>query len=84
MKEFQQNNEYGDKIVFAVIDGSNNEARGISFKVNDLPFIYFYTNGESNKSKYKYRPKDEKNISKEKLELFIKEALKGNVVKEDL
>ena len=84
MKEFQQSNEYGDKIVFAVIDGSNNEARGISFKVNELPFIYFYTNGESNKSKYKYKPKDEKNISKEKLELFIKEALKGNVVKEDL
>ena len=34
--------------------------------------------------KYKYKPKDERNISKEKLELFIKEALKGNVVKEDL
>ena len=69
---------------FALIDGVNNEARGISFNDNDLPFIYFYTNGESNKSKYKCKPKEKENLNKEFLELFIQEALKGNDVKEDL
>jgi len=82
MKEYKQNNE--NDMVYAYIDGTKNEARGISFNENDLPFIYFYTNGESNKSKYKFKPSNEENINKEHLELFIKEALKGNDVKEDL
>ena len=84
VKEYKKSLENEDKIVFAVIDGSNNEARGLSFSENDLPFIYFYTNGESNKSKYKYKPKNEDDITKESLELFINEALKGNDVREDL
>ena len=82
IKEYKKENE--DKMEFALIDGAKNEARGISFKETDLPFIYFYTNGESLKSKYKYKPKDDENVTKEKLELFINEALKGNDVKEDL
>ena len=86
MKEYKEKNENenNNDIIYAYIDGSKNEARGISFKENELPFIYFYTNGESNKSKYKFKPKDEEKINKEHLELFIKEALKGNDVKEDL
>ena len=84
VKEYKQNIEIEDKMVFAVIDGSKNEARGVSFKENELPFIYFYTNGESNKSKYKFKPNDTEKVTKEHLDLFIKEALKGNDVKEDL
>ena len=82
MKEYKEKSQ--NDFVYAYIDGSKNEARGISFTENDLPFIYFYTNGESNKSKYKFKPKDEEKINKENLELFITEALKGNDVKEDL
>ena len=82
VKEFKKENE--DKMIFAVIDGAKNEARGISFNEKDLPFIYFYTNGESNKSKYKYKPKSEDKMTKEYLELFISEALKGNDVKDEL
>ena len=84
VKGYRQSIENEDKMVFAVIDGSKNEARSISFNENDLPFIYFYTNGESNKSKYKYKPNDNEKVNKEYLDLFIKEALKGNDVKEDL
>lgn len=71
-------------IVYAVIDGARNEARGFTFKESELPFIYFYTNGESIKSKYKFKPKEKENMTKERLDLFIKEALKGNDMKEDL
>ena len=84
IKEFKENNEISKNMDFALIDGVNNEARGISFNENELPFIYFYTNGESNKSKYKCKPKEKENLNKEFLELFIQEALKGNDVKEDL
>ena len=82
MKEYKKGNE--DKIVYAVIDGVKNEARGISFNEKDLPFIYFYTNGEVNKYKYQFKPKTDDKVTKEYLELFITEALKGNDVKEDL
>ena len=84
IKEFKENSEVASNMVFAIIDGVNNEARGISFNENDLPFIYFYTNSENNKSKYKCNPKEKENLTKEYLELFIQEALKGNDVKEDL
>lgn len=71
-------------ISFVVIDGANNEARNITFKENELPFIYFYTNAEINKKKYKYIPKEKEKISKEDLDLFIKKILKGNFNEEEL
>ena len=77
----ENNNE---NIVYEVIDGARNEARGFTFNQSELPFIYFYTNGESIKSKYKFKPKEKENLTKERLDLFIKEALKGNDMKEDL
>jgi hypothetical protein len=77
----ENNNE---NIVYEVIDGARNEARGFTFTESELPFIYFYTNGESIKSKYKFKPKEKENLTKERLDLFIKEALKGNDMKEDL
>jgi len=84
MKEYKKSLGGEGKIKFAVIDGDKNEARGISFKKEDLPFIYFLTYGETTKSKFKFKPDDKEKINKEQLELFIKEALKGNDVKEDL
>ena len=84
VKEFKETSEIKDTMTYAIINGDKNEARGISFKEEDLPFIYYYTNGEQTKSKYKFKPKEEEKITKEYLELFIKEALKGNDVKEDL
>ena len=85
VKQYKEN--LGDKntFEFAVIDGANNDARGIQFIESDLPFIYFYTNGEKNKSKYMYKPEDKgEEISIEHLEKFIKETLKSNDVKGDL
>ena len=85
VKQYKDN--LGDKntFEFAVIDGANNDARGIQFIESDLPFIYFYTNGEKNKSKYMYKPEDKgEDISVEHLEKFIKETLKSNDVKGDL
>ena len=83
----QYKNNLGDKnnFEFAVIDGANNDARGIQFIESDLPFIYFYTNGEKNKSKYMFKPEDKgQDISVELLEKFIKDTLKSNDVKGDL
>ena len=85
IKEYK--NSLGDKnnFEFAVIDGANNDARGIQFIESDLPFIYFYTNGEKNKAKYMFKPEDKgEDISLEKLENFVKETLKSNDVKGDL
>jgi hypothetical protein len=84
VKEFKDTSEIKDNMIYAIINGDKNEARGISFKEEDLPFIYFYTNGEQTKSKYKFKPKEMEKITKEYLELFIRESLKGNDVKEDL
>ena len=82
IKEYQKMHK--NDISFVVIDGANNEARNITFKENELPFIYFYTNAEINKKKYKYIPKEKEKISKEDLDLFIKKILKGNFNEEDL
>jgi hypothetical protein len=85
VKQYREQLEDKTKIDFAIIDGANNEARNIQFDENDLPFIYFYTNGEKNKAKYKFKPEENsEDISLEKLELFIKETLKANDAKEDL
>ena len=85
VKQYKGNLEDKNKFDFAVIDGANNDARGISFIESDLPFIYFYTNGEKNKAKYKFKPEDKgEDITVELLEKFIKETLKSNDVKGDL
>ena len=85
IKQYKEKLEEKNKYEFAVIDGANNDARGISFIESDLPFIYFYTNGERNKNKYLFKPEDKgQEISVEKLEIFIKETLKSNDAKEDL
>ena len=85
MKQYKETLENKNSMVFAVIDGANNEARGIQFEEKDLPFIYFYTNGEKNKAKYMFKPEDiGEDISLEKLENFVKETLKSNDVKGDL
>ena len=85
MKQYREKLEDKTKFDFAIIDGANNEARNIQFDENDLPFIYFYTNGERNKAKYKFKPEENsEDISLEKLEIFIKETLKANDAKEDL
>ena len=85
VKQYREKLEDKTKFDFAIIDGANNEARNIQFDENDLPFIYFYTNGERNKAKYKFKPEENsEDISLEKLEIFIKETLKANDAKEDL
>ena len=85
IKEYKEKLEDKNSLFFAVIDGANNEARGIQFDENDLPFIYLYTNGEKNKAKYKYQPEEKgEDISVEKLEKFIIETLKYNDNREDL
>ena len=85
IKQYKESLGDKNKFEFAVIDGANNDARGISFIESDLPFIYLYTNGEKNKSKYMFKPQDKgEDISVEKLEKFIKETLKSNDVKGDL
>ena len=85
IKQYREKLEDKNKFEFAVIDGANNEGRGIQFDENDLPFIYFYTNGEKNKSKYKFKPEEKsEDISLEKLEIFVKETLKANDAKGDL
>ena len=84
IKQYKETLENKNSLVFAVIDGANNEARGIPFEEKDLPFIYLYTNGEKHKTKYKYNPEKKEEISVEKLDLFIKETLKTNDAKEDL
>ena len=84
----QYKESLGDKnnnFEFAVIDGANNDARGIQFIESDLPFIYFYTNKEKNKSKYMFKPEDKgEEISALLLEKFIKNSLNSNDVKGDL
>ena len=84
----QYKESLGDKnnnFEFAVIDGANNDARGIQFIESDLPFIYFYTNKEKNKSKYMFKPEDKgEEISALLLERFIKNSLNSNDVKGDL
>ena len=76
----QYKESLGDKnnnFEFAVIDGANIES--------DLPFIYFYTNKEKNKSKYMFKPEDKgEEISALLLERFIKNSLNSNDVKGDL
>ena len=85
VKQYKNNLGDKNKFEFAVIDGANNDARGIQFIESDLPFIYFYTNGEKNKSKYMFKPEDKgQDISVELLEKFIKDTLKSNDVKGDL
>ena len=85
MKQYREKLEDKTKLDFAIIDGANNEGRGIKFDENDLPFIYFYTNGERNRDKYKFKPEEKsEDISLEKLETFIIETLKENDAKEDL
>ena len=84
IKQYKETLENKNSLVFAVMDGANNEARGIPFEEKDLPFIYLYTNGEKHKTKYKYNPEKKEEISVEKLDLFIKETLKANDAKEDL
>ena len=82
IKEYKK--ETKRDITFLVMDGANNEARDLEFNIEDLPMIYFYTNAEKNKGKYKYNPNEREEISKEYLEKFIKESLKENDVKEEL
>ena len=85
VKQYREKLEDKTKLDFAIIDGANNEGRGIKFDENDLPFIYFYTNGERNRDKYKFKPEEKsEDISLEKLETFIIETLKENDAKEDL
>ena len=85
IKQYKESLGEKNKFEFAVIDGANNDARGISFIESDLPFIYLYTNGEKNKAKYMFKPEDKgEDISVEKLEKFVKETLKSNDVKGDL
>ena len=85
VKQYKNNLGDKNKFEFAVIDGANNDARGIQFIESDLPFIYFYTNGEKNKSKYMFKPEDKgQDISVELLDKFIKDTLKSNDVKGDL
>ena len=85
VKQYREKLEDKTKLDFAIIDGANNEGSGIKFDENDLPFIYFYTNGERNRDKYKFKPEEKsEDISLEKLETFIIETLKENDAKEDL
>ena len=85
VKQYREKLEDKTKLDFAIIDGANNEGRGIKFDENDLPFIYFYTNGERNRDKYKFKPEEKsEDISLEKLETFIIETLRENDAKEDL
>ena len=85
VKQYREKLEDKTKLDFAIIDGANNEGRGIKFDENDLPFIYFYTNGERNRDKYKFKPEEKsEDISLEKLETFIIDTLKENDAKEDL
>ena len=85
VKQYKNNLGNKNNFEFAVIDGANNDARGIQFIESDLPFIYFYTNEEKNKSKYMFKPEDKgQDISIELLEKFIKDTLKSNDVKGDL
>ena len=83
LKKSNKNDKYKN-ISYVVIDGGNNEARDITFKEEELPFIYFYSNAEVKKSKYKFNPKEKEKVTREELETFINKIIYDNNVKEDL
>lgn len=79
-KKYKINNN----IVFAVIDGANNEARDITFNIDDLPMIYLYTNAMKNKRVIKFIPKKPNEISVIEVEKFINDNLENSLNQNDL
>ena len=64
-------NDKNPKVIYAVMDGVENEARDLSWEYDDLPLVFLFTNAMKDKKVIKFVPKNHTEISEREIVEFV-------------